>query len=174
MCTFTVRTSAINERRNYCKLVFMLVWSAGMLAGISAALHNISATFSLMRSFSGRVSIVGLLVSVTFPFVISAVIVSFGRYWLLLPLGFVKAFMFCFCACSVTLAYGSAGWLSRSLLMFSDSVITVLLLWCWLRCIAQCNFRTTGVVMCLLISGAIGVLDYCLVSPLAVQIFNYS
>ena len=174
MSTYTTGSSATSERRNYCKIVFILMWCVGMFTGISVALHNSSATFSLMRSLSGGVSIVCLLFSFAFPFVISAVIVSFGQQWLLVPIGFVRSFMYFFCACSVTLAYGSGGWLSRYILMFTDSIISVLLLWFWLKCIADQNHTTKRTIVCVLITGIVCAVDYCYISPLAVQIFNYS
>lgn len=174
MRTFTVRAATNSDRRNYYKIAFLLIWCVGMLTGISIALHKSSTSFSMMRSFLGRVSIVGLLVSSSFPFVISAIMISLGQHWLLLPLGFIKAFTYFFCVCSVALVYGLSAWLTRYLLMFSASVASILLLWFCLRCITEQRCIVKRTIICILITGIICVVDYRFVIPMAEKIFHYS
>ena len=165
--------TAANERRICCKLLILLVWCAGMLTGIYVSLHNFPNASSWMHSFGGGVSIVSLLICSAFPFVIYAFLISCGLRWLLLPLGFIKAFMYCFCACSVALAYGSGGWLARILLLFSDTVSTTALLWYQFKSInaETINMRTITAACVLLVSLA-SIFDHYIVTPIAVQILT--
>lgn len=162
-----------NERRICCKLLILLVWCTGMLTGIYVSLHNFPNVSSWVHSYDGGVSIVSLLICSAFPFVIYAFLTSCGLRWLLLPLCFTKAFMYCFCACSVALVYGSGGWLARILLLFSNTVSTTVLLWYQFKSIdvGATNMRTITVACVLLVSLS-SIFDHYIVTPIAVQILT--
>lgn len=110
-----------------------LCWLLGVLLGFLAALQADSCLAALMcRTATGTVSIVGLLFGCFFPFLIAAVAAYLSEPWLLLIVCLLKAFSFSFCAFGISLAYGSAGWLVRILLLFSDLLLLpVLYFYCY-------------------------------------------
>ena len=103
-------------------------WLLGVLLGFSAALQAGENVAVLMCRISfGSVSIVDLLLSCLFPFLIAAIAAYLSEPWLLLIVCLLKAFLFSFCAFGISLAYGSAGWLVRILLLFSDLILLPIL-----------------------------------------------
>lgn len=101
-----------------------LCWLLGVLLGFFAALHAGECLSALMCCADmGTVSIVNLLFSCLFPFLIAALAAYLSEPWLLLIVCLLKAFSFSFCAFGISLAYGSAGWLVRILLLFSDLIL---------------------------------------------------
>lgn len=116
---------------------------------------------------NGRVSITGLLSAFLLPLLFSAFAVYISQPWLLVPVAFGKAFSFSYLAFGVTLAFGSAGWLVRSLLMFSDCLTLPLLWWFWLCCIrASDRDALRSFLVTCTAALMIGCLDYGAVSPL--------
>ena len=110
------------------------LWCAGLLLGVLSSLNAGDQTLSLMRTLpQGGVSIVSLLGSQLIPFLISAYAVNIHLHWLLFPVAFLKAFTFSRCAALITIAFHSAGWLLRLLLMFSDLILCPVLLLFWIR-----------------------------------------
>ena len=119
------------------------------------------------------VSIVGLI-SVTFlPFLFSAFAVYFSHPQFLLPICFVKAFLFSCCACSATCAFGSAGWLVRLLLQFTDICTLPLLCWFWIRHKSAEKVRFwQDIVLCGLLVAVVCVIDCSIVSPYLVSLIE--
>lgn len=115
---------------------------------------------------SGSVSIAGLLGITTLPFLISAFAVSFSMAWLIFPVCFCKAFAFSFVSLGVLQAFGSAGWLVRLLLLFSDCAGMPLLYGFWLRHLP--GGRPVGVWETAFLLAAcvlLGSVDYRIISP---------
>jgi len=130
--------------------------------------------FLLMRLASVcPVSIVGLA-SVTFlPFLFSAFAVYFSHTQFLLPICFLKAFMFSCCAFSATWSFGSAGWLVRLLLQFTDICTLPLLCWFWIRHKSgELSRFWQDIVLCGLLVTVVCVVDYCIVSPYLVSLIE--
>ena len=94
------------------------VWFTGFVVGISICNEAAPVMLSMMRGITlGSVSIVGLLVSVGIPFLISAVAVIYSSPALFLSVFLLKAISFLpFCVCVIR-SYGAGGWLVQMLLM---------------------------------------------------------
>ena len=75
---------------------------------------------AMRMAVSGCVSIIGLLSCSLLTFLISALAVYQGRHILLIPIAFVKAFLFSYVGYRLFLAWGQAGWLVTGLMMFSS------------------------------------------------------
>lgn len=127
----------------------------------------------MLGSVSGAVSIVSLLSVTVLPFLLSASAVFSSCRWLLLPIAFFRAFLLSYVGMGIYGCFGSAGWLFRLLLCFSELFSTPLLYWFWLRCCDPDRGRIapqgalTG-ALCLLI----GSVDYCLISPQLRSLIN--
>ena len=147
---------------------------AGLLFGACASIAASDTLFPMMRAVAfGCVSIFGLLSAILLPLLFSAFAVYIGQRWLIFLIAFVKAFLFAFLGIGIMNAFGSAGWLVRWLLMFSDSFTLPLLWWFWLR--AFSDRRTTSLRFAALIAAAaiiIGSFDYTVVSPFAAMLIS--
>ncbi|MBE6976079.1 MAG: hypothetical protein E7439_02640 [Ruminococcaceae bacterium] len=115
------------------------------------------------------VTIAGLLATVVLPYLFAAFAVYISKPKLLYLICFVKAFCFAMCGYGICVAYGSAGWLVRWLLQFSDICTVPVLCWFALRHLKGKGrtFRTDamfygGIVM------LVGYLDFSLISPFLV------
>lgn len=153
--------------RRCSRLCLALIWIFGLIAGCILFFSAEPEFSSLMpMAVGGRVSIVGLLSVILLPFLFSAFAVFISQSWLLLPLAFCKAVCFSYVSLGVMEAYGSAGWLMRLLLMFSDIAVLPLLYGYWQRYIS--GDRQFGIWpgLLFLVGGlCIGSMDYCLISP---------
>ncbi len=147
--------------------ILAVFWTSGLLSGIWAFFDSGGFLSSLMLgSVIGSVSIVSLLCVTVLPFLLSACAVFLSCRGLLFPLAFFRAFLVSYVGMGIYACFGSAGWLFRLFLCFSELLSTPLLYWFWLRCcdpsqgriVPQCAL--TG-AFCLLI----GSIDYCLISP---------
>lgn len=144
-----------------------LFYFLGLLSGAVFCISSGHIISSLMRSVpGGTVSIVGLLCVTALPFLLSAFAVFVSEPRLVFLICFGKSFLFCVISLGLVAAYGSAGWLIRWLLMFSDSLGMPVLYLYWLRILSSwdkpplCETFVFGSLFLL-----IGSIDYCLISP---------
>ena len=148
---------------------------SGIFLGHYYASGGNQTYFLLMRMApSCPVSIVGLI-SVTFlPFLISAFAVYFSHHELLLPVCFCKAFSFACCAITATRVFGSAGWLVRLLLQFTDICTLPLLCWFWIRhARGEHEKLWMDIILCGVLVMVIGVVDYCVIAPYLVSLIDF-
>jgi hypothetical protein len=133
------------------------------IAAVSCAGTQVS---SLMReAFIRPVSIVSLAITVFLPLLISAFAVFTSRLWVLYPLAFYKAFVFSFSAYGALIAFGSAGWLIRFLLLFSDFLLLPVLYFFWHRQISGSGKKfKSDFTVCSLIAAAVCGLDLTVIS----------
>lgn len=158
--------------RRGCRALLALAFCIGLILGIFSAGIAGETFFSMMRGAAySTVSIPGLLSMILLPFLFTAFAVYFSHPWLLLLIGFGKAFSFGLCSCGVMWAFGSAGWLIRMLLIFSDGMILPVLMWLWLRHISgrKPSF-SRDLAVCAAFALFIGGFDYCVVSPFLVTL----
>lgn len=170
-CDFRM-VSADGKQRLHM-LLFAFLWFAGLLLGLRAAHLPGSAYTSLMlAAFESRVSIVGLAAVLLLPFLFSAFAVFISQPWLLLPIAFGKAVAFGCCVGGISVAFGSAGWLARWLLMFSDCCMLPVLCWFWLRCLSGGKMPAKDLAVCVTAAVVIGSLDYGIVSPFLAKLID--
>lgn len=134
MASFTKAQSKIHLHITKGHCLFIGVWILGLIMGTIFAATAGNQYFLLMRMApQSHVSIVGLSVTVLLPFLLAAYAVYKDRPWMLYVICFIKVFTFAFCGFGATAAYGSAGWLVRLLLQFSDICTVPILCWFSLR-----------------------------------------
>lgn len=153
-----------------CKLLSGVCWICGLLVGMYAAAGAGDLLLLTMRGNCLAVSISGLLITLL-PFLLTAIAVFLPHPGFLIPVILWKAFTYGFCAYGLAIVYHGAAWLVRILLMFSQTATVPLLMWLWLR---KCNsselFRSGELAACGAAVVVVGILDYCLISPLAVTL----
>lgn len=157
------------------EMVLAGIWLVGLLAGgvsfSKAGIHY----FLLMRSaVFCSVSIVGLFACNFLPFLLSAFAVFFNKPRLLYWICFFKAFIFAGCSYGIMVSFGSAHWLVRLLLQFSDCCLVSVL--CWF-CLRHINGNLYAVkrdcIICTGLIAAVGMLDYCVVSPFLARLADF-
>jgi len=117
----------------------------------------------MMQASCIPVTLIGALVSAWLPFVLGTAAVRFVAPELLYGLCFLDSLLFAVGCHSISVAFGSAGWLIRLLLLFTDLFTLPLLLWFSYACLTR--RRLHGSFACFVLSAAVGCVDYCFVSP---------
>ena len=153
-------------------LLIILSWVLGLLSSV-VVLSQYS--FSLMCPLNfDRVSIVAMIVSLVFPIVLSYILLNRCNIYLVLPVIYLKSFLYMSCYFAITLTFGSAGWLVRTLVLFSDSVSVLLLLILCYRYITKNKVALYRFFrIAILILFLIGSLDYYIISPFIMTLLNY-
>lgn len=97
---------------------------------------------------------------------LSVILVRASPKLFLYSVAFLEAFIVSFLNISFIVAFGSAGWIFRSLMLFIPSTMSVVLLWLWCRLLDNDNvFR--DVVRALCAAFVIVIFDYLVISPFA-------
>lgn len=103
------------------KLLLALSWVSGLGFGGILFRYTGSDLVSLMPlAASGQPSITGLLISASLPFLFSAFAVYWNSLSMLYGICFLKALLIGYFSCGIFAAFGSAGWLVRCMLLFTD------------------------------------------------------
>lgn len=152
-------------RQDSLLLAFFCV--TGALTGICIADRSGEHFFSMMRMApSVHVSITGLIASAVLPFLIAAFAVYISAPQILYSILFLKIMLFCWCGCGIYAVFGSAGWLVRMLLQFTDCCMVPVLCWFCLRHSSGSHvFLWRDFSVCIAIAGIIGIIDYSVISP---------
>ncbi len=162
---------------NHIRELFLgLLWTAGLPAGYLMAKQLSETTFSVMRmAVMTPVSIVGLITVIFLPLLLSVAALSFSKPLLFIPFAFLKSFLYSFTVSAVMFAFDDAGWLVARLLLFSESLMSVVLLWFWFRNLHR-NYNTFSkdVMISTFIAAIVFVIDLCAVSPFLTSLFHYS
>ncbi len=156
--------------KSWCKLYpwfLAFSWCAGLVLGALLALNARSFLVPMICGAAARTpSVIGLFAVTALPFLLSAYAVFISEPRLMLILSALKAMGFGFCACGVSLAFGSAGWLVRFLFLFSDFCGIPALYVFWLRYLSGERRCTLPELGCWVgFSTAIGIIDLFFISP---------
>ena len=157
-------------RQNMCMFALCSVFSAGLGAWFAGTSGN--TYILLMRMAASRpVSIAGSAVSVLLPFLVSLFIIVHSKPWLVYFICGIRIFLFSAAARALDCAFGSAGWLVRLMLQMTDLCLIPVLIWFSLLSLVR---KPTKHVMtcCILFAAAIGMLDYCVISPFLANLIN--
>lgn len=161
----------INDRILLCRLLLLGGWLLGILFGCFAASFLPVTNSTVQMLIHSRVSIIGVLTVCYLPLLFSAAIVWFSQNIYLIPLAFVKAFLFGSMSCVIVRNFSSAGWLIRWLYMFSDSVLSFVFLRLWFLCMDKRCDRVKNFLYASLHCAVILVVDYFIIMPFTKTIF---
>lgn len=149
------------------RLILAFAWILGLLLGsvISLAADNILSP-TMLAAVHSNMSISGLLTVLLLPLLFSAFAVYISKPILLIPIVFLKAFLFSYSAAGFLIACDSAAWLLCFLMMFSDTLMLPFLWWFWIRTLTlESSTAIRSAVFCSLCAFVIGFCDYAFVSP---------
>lgn len=154
--------------------VFCLLfcWIIGFFAGVFVSFIFVPSFSSLMHGLVLEpVSIVGNMICIFLPLALSVISIISCKPEIILLVCFVKAVSFGFCGMLVSSVFGSASWMIRLLLLFSDTVFITVLFWLWLRHFDRqipCDFDC---YVCLMVGILIAGIDYFVVGPVLQGLF---
>jgi len=151
-----------------------VLWVVCLFFGRRIALQTEDYLFAMMHTaVSVRVSIVDLLVLQLIPFCLSALAVYISVPYIIYPVCAVKAFLGGYSLGTIGIVYGDAGWLIRFLYLFTDTIMSPLLLWYWFKHISGANHsRHKHFKYVLLGLSAAAALEYFVISPFLVVLMN--
>ncbi len=153
-----------------CTLAFL--WLAGFGAGFLFSRCASDTLLALMRQAPlCPVSIVWRLVYNALPFLIAAFAVSISSDKLLYALCWIKVFLFSSFAFSTVAAFGSAAWLVRLLLQFSDLCLLPVLYWFARRSLGK-GRQARDLSICLALASLVGVVDQTCIAPFLMAIIE--
>lgn len=157
-------------RQNLCIFALCVVFSAGLGALFAASAGDIY--FHLMRKApSCFVSIVGSAVTVLLPFLVSVFIITHSKPWLAYLICGIHIFLISSSCYAILRTFGTAGWLLQGMMQFPDICLTPVLIWLFvLRLSGKCSRRVC--VCCILFAVAIGMIDYCVISPFLANLID--
>ncbi len=109
-------------------------WVTGLILGtwLFCTSDN-PATASVRSAASGSVSLLNLLLCVWMPFLLSALAIRIHAPFILGIICLCKAASLIFVSCAVFAAFGQSAWLVHALLLFSDLLGSVVLIFFLLR-----------------------------------------
>ena len=152
---------------------FCLVWIAGLLIGMLLAARFDSSFFSLMRpTLGGRVSIVRQLAAIFLPFLIAAFAAYANKLWLVYLLCLFKSCAFIYCSLAIYSGYGSAGWLVRIFLQFSDIFSLPLFCWFCIKIITGEHSAVNNLLVCIIYAAIIVCIEHFAVLPFTAQLID--
>lgn len=157
------------DRRRICLCFF---WLSGLLSGYAFALSNSSVFLSWMRGSAYQtVSIVGLLISIFLPLLLTYISLVTEKTIIILIVCFIKAAAFAFCSVLIHQYYGNASWLVRFLYLFSDSCFLIILFSLWYWCLdAGKRIGNSVLSLCSLIGVLLAAAELYFISPLIIRV----
>lgn len=156
--------------------ILAFCWISSICLGLYIGSVFDPAVYSLMRMASCfHVSIVGLVLNLLFPIVLSAAAVYYLSPRSLLWLVFGKGLCHGICMYMTLAEFSSAGWLQCRLLMFSEYCLLVPLFILWIHQLdGSSNRLKRDITNCLATAAVAAVADYFIVSPFVITTINYS
>lgn len=150
------------------------VWIIGLLLGCYLGFQSAEESALIIHNIIlVPASFIRLFFALFLPFVLSAFFIRLSVPLLSLFIVFIKAISVGCCSCGMLVVFSSAGWLIRFLLLFSDSLVIVLLLWFWIRNIAGDRRKFYfDLLLCSVLVFFISCIDYFAVSPFLATLFN--
>ncbi len=144
-----------------------LCWLTGLLLGFCAAKSaGTTLIWAVKGAAYGSVSLLRLLLICVLPFLICCAAIYLNENWLLLFGCLYEAFSFGFCAVGIGLTFGSAGWLIRFLLLFSDCMsLPAMLFICLFFAGKHTHIKALSIVS-IVYATAVAVFDYLCIVPL--------
>lgn len=156
--------------------ILAFCWVFSICLGLHLGSNLDTEIYSLMRMAPGcHVSIVGLMLNLFLPIVISAAAVRYLSPHAIHLLVFGKGLCHGFCMYMILAEFSSAGWLLCRLLMFSDSCLLVPLFVLWIHQINGYQERLKrDMLNCLVVAFVSAIVDYFMISPLIITAINHS
>ena len=167
---------AISDKIHFIRPTYILAvcWMLGLVLGMIYGYQADPIPLLMMRiAAAGPTTIVGLLVILYFPLLLSALAVYRNHSYLLILICFLKAFLIASCGSSLNVAFGSSAWLVRFFLQFADLCSIPFFYWFCIRNITGRSDNTqSDILICGVAMTICGIIDFCAISPLLVKFID--
>ena len=170
-----VRFHSVHLSHLGCKAAaVVLAWSfvLGLLVGCSAS-AGCRELLETSRDSLARSAGFSAFIPIVLPILLSGFAVYIGKPLLLIPAAFWKAFFFSSVGAGIVAAWGSAGFLVSSLVLFGSICSTPVLWWYWLQHIRGEDFSVRTFLTALAASILIGWTDLLVISPFLTKILIF-
>lgn len=164
-----------NSNLNQSIICLSCCWVLGLVIGVIVSLNtNVSYDALVKLLFSSKLSAINVLLTIVFPYLLTLLSYKLLRWKGICVLATCKAFLYCWTATTIVNCFGSAGWLLRCVLIFSNSVSVVFLIWFWIRnCSQAYTSKYLDLLLCLFLSLVVAFIDYSIISPFGVHLLSY-
>lgn len=171
MAGFMHLMESVSFRKN-SRLYLAFSWCLGLIFGGLVFRNGDDTIVSFVSlAASGELSLMGLLLSASFPFLAAAFAVFSSTPKLLLVVSFFSSFTYAYVLCAVFAAFDYGGWLIRWLLLFTDTLRCTLLYGYMQRHISGLRgFSLREPVLCVVALGFVVFLDFSFISPFLRQL----
>lgn len=160
-------------RRRVSTLLVGFSWIAGLLAGLTLSVQSAEAAGMFSRVAILHPQLIHLCIVRLIPFLLLAFCSVFSLSYISFAIVFSKALLYSYCATGIALLFTSAGWLIGLLLLFSDFIAIVLLLWFSVRNIAtKGSSLKIDFLLCAVIILVACCIEHKVVSPYLIMLFN--
>ena len=154
-------------------IVFCLFWLAGFLLGMVLVAGLDGSLFSLMRpAFGGWVSIIRQFAALILPFLFAAFAAYSNKPFFVQFLCLLKACGFTFCGMAINSAYGSAAWLVRFLLQFSDTLTLPIFCWFCLQILRKKCVVLNDLIICIVFAAIFVCIEHFAVLPFLAELID--
>lgn len=169
-----LRQSRCFNRCSFRVIILAFLWTASFIIGAVCTFDDIYTVSMMRRAISCPVSIVGLFAVLILPLLISVLALLFRKLTVIYIFTAIKAYFSGATICAVCAAFRYAGWLVRLLLLFSDTVISVLVLLLLIRHIdgVKASFWR-DVLVCFIAVTICGCIDYLQVTPFLMSLAGH-
>ena len=161
-------------RCSFRVIILAFLWTASYIVGTVCSYNDIYIVSMMRRAISCPVSIVGLCAVLFLPLLISVLALLFKKRTVIYIYTAIKAYFSGAAIYAVCAAFRYAGWLIRLLLLFSDTVSCVLILFLLIRHIddIKSSFRR-DVLLSFIAVVICGCIDYLLVTPFLMSLAGH-
>ena len=160
--------------RKHTRFFLAISWLLGLCAGGLTFLYaGEQASSLLLLAVAGQPSFISLFLNVSLPLLLCAFIVYLDKPGLLLPVVFLRAFIYGYILCAVYVSFRGFGWLVRWMLLFTSSFGCGVLYFYAARHITGLRIFSIGEVLLIeAILALLVFLDYFHVSPFLRQLLS--
>ncbi len=155
------------------KWILAALWTLSLIFGIFYASKDSNLPQLLISALQTQQSLTQLVLMLLLPVAASTVLIAFSFNAAIFFLAAGKAFACGYCLFGIAAAFGSGSWLIRLLFLFSDTCLSVLLLWFWSRhLVSRKKTLAKDTLVCTLIAISAGLVEFLLFSPFLRVLMN--
>lgn len=154
-------------------IILAFSWTVSLICGVCFSAKDLSVVVLMRLLPYSQVSIVGLIFVLLLPLLIAILCLFYAKPVVLNILFIIKGFFLGYFLYGVKVAFGDSGWLMRFLVSFSDSCMSLVLLWFGFRQIEKNKLSLKkDAIVASAATLIIGIIDYFLVSPFLASLMN--
>ena len=162
-----------NFKSNLPAVLLAFFWLLGIAIGYFCAVVAERHTEIALSSYiADGTSVLRLWIIHLFPFILVAFAYRFSQHYVIYFLNLVKSAIYSFCNFYVIFVFGSAGWLVRVLLLFTDTFSVLLLFYFSLGCLYNRSIGKSEYIAVFFSVAVLCLIDCFSVSPFLLSLFS--